>query len=267
MGGACTAKLARERGCRKVGNKIKRYRRSLPGKDGGLDATPEKRYGADTGTTRRATSASGIQRGAVKAIFRLLQIFGCSVAACVLSPMAARAEWQAIETVETYAISGMSGAELYASIGERGPEARGGVRAIAHTNFKLTWSRKYEPKGGGCTLVSARPRLVITYTLPKPAQRLPDAVGRNWATFIDGVRKHERVHGEMIIDMVKAIEATSVGLSVPNDPDCRKIRVELTKRLSELSLAQRQRSRDFDRVELGEGGNIRQLVLGLVNGR
>ncbi|MGO7317105.1 hypothetical protein ACC678_37340, partial [Rhizobium ruizarguesonis] len=41
-------------------------------------------------------------------------------------------EWQAVEEVRPYSISGTSGARLYASIGERGPEASGFGRAIAH---------------------------------------------------------------------------------------------------------------------------------------
>ncbi|MGH6760922.1 MAG: DUF922 domain-containing Zn-dependent protease [Phyllobacterium sp.] len=180
--------------------------------------------------------------------------------------MVAHAEWQAVEKVQTYAISGTSGAELYASIGERGPKVGGAVRVIAHTNFKLTWSRQYEPQGNACTLVSARPKLIITYTLPKPASPLPPSTRKGWETFISGVHKHELVHGDIIKDMVKEIEATSVGLSVSGDPECRKIRTELTKRLSALSLAQRQRSRDFDRAELSNGGNIHQLILELVNG-
>ena len=66
--------------------------------------------------------------------------------------------------------------------------------------------------------------------------------------------------------MVKRIEAYSVGLTATGDPDCKKIRTILTRRLAELSLEQRQQSRDFDRTELGEGGNIQRLVLMLVNG-
>ena len=187
------------------------------------------------------------------------------LACFTLSPAVALAEWQAVEKVQTYAISGKSGPELYASIGERGP--KGGIlRAIAQTNFKLTWSRDYQPQGDACVLVSARPKLIITYVLPKPAEQLPAPIQKNWETFASGVRDHEKVHGEMIKDMVRDIEAVSVGMSVSGDPDCRKIRTELTKRLSELSLAQRQRSRDFDRTELSEGGNVHQLILNLVNG-
>ena len=189
------------------------------------------------------------------------------LAACLLfRPIIAHAEWQAVEKVEPYAIEGRSGAELYASIGARGPKVGGDIRAIAHTNFKLTWTRKYEPRDGACVLVSARPKLIITYTLPKAAKGLPDPTRRNWATFIAGVEAHEKVHGDIIIDMVRKIEAATVGLTVPDDPGCRKIRTEMTSRLSELSQAQRRQSRDFDRTEMSNGGNIHQLILDLVNG-
>jgi predicted secreted Zn-dependent protease len=177
----------------------------------------------------------------------------------------ASAEWQAVERIETYAISGNTGLELYTSIGARGPVAGLG-RAIAHTSFKLTWTRKYEPRNGACVLSSARPKLIITYVLPKPARKLSGAVARDWQRFIDGVLTHEKVHGADIVAMVREIEATSIGLTVADDPKCRKIREELTRRLALISQAQRQRSRDFDRVEIGAGGNIHQLVLALVNG-
>ncbi|RUM97026.1 DUF922 domain-containing protein [Pseudaminobacter arsenicus] len=185
----------------------------------------------------------------------------------VLLPTPALADWQAVEKVEAYAISGKSGAELYASIGEHGPKVgKSKYRTIAHTNFKLTWSRDYQAQGDTCTLASARPKLIITYALPKPADRLPPLTRKNWDVFIDGVRRHELVHGDIIKDMVREIERVSVGLTVAGDPDCQKIRKELTGHLSRLSQEQRQRSRDFDRDELSEGGNIHQLILRLVNG-
>lgn len=183
-----------------------------------------------------------------------------------LSPAAARGEWQAVEKVQTYQIAGRSGPELYASIGERGPKVGGLTRAIAHTSFKLTWKRKYEPQGDACVLVSAVPKLAITYTLPKPGGPLPAATREDWETFISGVHRHERVHGDFIKEMVRKIEAATVGLAVPEDPQCRKIKAELTRRLGALSNAQRQQSRDFDRAELSDGGNVHQLILQLVNG-
>ncbi|QRY65384.1 DUF922 domain-containing Zn-dependent protease (plasmid) [Ensifer sp. PDNC004] len=188
------------------------------------------------------------------------------IALCFASaPHTASAEWQPVEKEALYTVNGQTGAELYASIGERGPKAGIG-RAIAHTNFKLTWTRKYEQQSGACVLAVAKPKLIITYTLPKPAKPLPSGTRENWDVFIDGVRKHELVHGDFIKEMVRAIEQATLGLTVPDDPKCRKIRTVMTERLGALSQVQRQRSRDFDQVELTDGGNIHQLILKLVNG-
>lgn len=180
-------------------------------------------------------------------------------------PMMAHADWQPVEIIKTYAITGTSGAQLYDSIGERGPLLGPKVRAIAHTDFKLTWTRKYEPQpDGACTITVNIPKLIITYTLPKPVRQLPAQTRRSWQKFITGVEAHERVHGGYIKDMVKEIEAMSVGFSVPDDPKCSKIRVELTKRLGEISKKERQRNVEFDKVEFSDGGNLQQLVLKLV---
>ncbi len=183
-----------------------------------------------------------------------------------LAPSAAQAGWQATERVEAYAIAGSSGIDLYRSIGERGPKIGIG-RAIAHTNFDLKWSRDYRPQAdGSCVLTTARPHLIITYTLPRPSQKLPAHVQRNWQTFIEGIRLHERVHGDDIKEMVRAIEAYSVGLTADADPGCQKVRQKLQARLGEISQAQRQKSRAFDEVEMANGGNIHRLILTLVNG-
>lgn len=180
-------------------------------------------------------------------------------------PTGARAEWEPVEQVKTYPVSGASGIELYHSIGENGPKVGVG-RAIAFTDFKLTWTRKYEPRDGGCVITTNRPKLIITYMLPKPSRTLPGALGQRWETFIKGVRAHEKIHGEIIVDMVRQIEQFSVGFTVAGDPNCRKIRTELTRKLGEMSLEQRRRSRDFDRAELSDGGNVHQLILDLVDG-
>lgn len=189
-------------------------------------------------------------------------------AAVLLLPLPALAgEWRPVEKESPYAIQGGTGPELYASIGERGPKIGGLVSAIAYTTFKLTWRRDYQPRDGGCVLASARPNLVITYKLPRPAAKLSGSARDAWDIFIAGVREHEKVHGAIIVDMVREIERVSVGLRVENDPSCRKIRQELTAKLAAISQEQRRRSREFDQVELGDGGKIQQLVLRLINGQ
>nr|CAD6413761.1 hypothetical protein REQ54_01198 [Rhizobium sp. Q54] len=172
--------------------------------------------------------------------------------------------WQPVEQVKTYAIRGATGIELYRSIGERGPAA--GVQAIAHTRFRLTWTRDYRPQpDGSCVLAVAKPKLVITYTLPKAPNGLPPVVAEKWQRFIAGVEKHERVHGTQIVDMVRGIEAFSRGLAAEADPECRKVRRKLQARLKEFSDERVRQSRDFDKIELTEGGAVHQLILALVN--
>lgn len=178
----------------------------------------------------------------------------------------AGAEWKPVERVEPYSISGKTALDLYRSIGERGPKL-GMRRVIAYTDFKLTWRRDYQPqKDGACVLASAKPNLIITYRLPQVSGTLSAQTGAAWERFIDGVRTHERVHGEIITEMVKKIEAVSVGLRAENDPGCQKVRAKLQKHLGRLSQEQRQRSRAFDRVEMGDGGNVHRLVMEFING-
>jgi hypothetical protein len=104
--------------------------------------------------------------------------------------------------------------ELYRSVGENGPVISGDRRTIAHTTFKLTWGRDYrEQADGSCVIARNVPKLIITYTLPKPRGGLPSSVATSWKRFYDGLLAHEKVHGQHIIEMVQAIEAVSVGLS------------------------------------------------------
>lgn len=188
------------------------------------------------------------------------------IAGFLVATSALAQDWQAVERVEPYAVQGATGLEIYQSIGERGPKL-GVARVIAHTGFKLTWTRKYERQGNACVITVNRPKLIITYTLPKLKSKPSEPLKSRWDTFIAGVTAHEKVHGDFIKDMVKEIEAMSVGMTVDNDPDCKKIRPQLQARLGELSNAQRARSRDFDQVELSEGGNVHQLILNLVDPR
>ncbi|WP_420410316.1 DUF922 domain-containing Zn-dependent protease [Hoeflea sp.] len=198
---------------------------------------------------------------------RILVLFLFLSAALAAGALPARA-WTAVEQVKTYPVSGSTGAELYQSIGERGPVISGNRRTIAHTTFKLTWRRDYrEQADGGCVIATNIPKLIITYTLPKPRGPVPPSVASSWKRFYEGLAAHERVHGQHIKEMVQAIQDVSVGLRSPDDPGCHKVRAKLQTHLKRLSDEQRARGRAFDRVEMGDGGNVHQLVLGLLTGR
>lgn len=194
------------------------------------------------------------------------------IAAAVLTAVAGAApaeaaDWTATEQVKPYKVSGTTPIELYESIGAKGPLLGGSSRAIAYTTFDLKWRRNYQPQAdGSCKLVSAIPFLTIIYSWPEPSQKLPEPTASRWKMFIEGIKRHERVHGDMIREMTQRILDTTVGLTVANDPGCKTIRQEMQKPLAAASEEQRSRSREFDRVEMSNGGNVHQLVLQLVNG-
>jgi predicted secreted Zn-dependent protease len=175
-------------------------------------------------------------------------------------------DWQPKEVVKSYAVSGTNGPQLYESIGVKGPLI-GAVRTIAVTNWDLKWSRKYQPDGNACVLVSAKPFLTITYSLPKPAAKLVGADAERWKTFADGIAAHEKVHGRDIIAMVDDIIAATVGLRVDNDAQCKRIRDEVLNLVKAANENYKAKSRAFDQLEMSDGGNVHRLILGLVNGR
>ena len=176
------------------------------------------------------------------------------------------ADWQPVERVTPYAISGATSPELYASIGVSGPLI-GKTRTIALTSWDLKWRRNYQPQGSACRLVSAKPFLTITTTLPKPAAKLGDSAARLWKTFVDGIAAHEKVHAADIRAMVEGIIAATVGLTIQNDPQCKLIRAEVLKIVKAANEDYKAKSRAFDRAEMSDGGNVQLIILALVNGR
>jgi len=201
----------------------------------------------------------------VKHLHRTL-LFALAVISTAFS--ASAQDWTATEVTKPYVIAGSTGIELYQSIGERGPATSNGSRAIAHTTWDLKWRRNYQPQpDGSCKLVSAKPFVTITYTLPRAPAKLSGAAAGHWNTFINGITAHEKEHGRMIRDMVGEVIATTVGLTVAGDGKCQKIRKQIETPLIAARDAYRARSRAFDKVEMSEGGNVHRLILGLVNGQ
>ena len=197
----------------------------------------------------------------MNSIIRLLAVLILPLA---LALPAAAQEWQPTEHVEHYKINGSTPMALYQSIGERGPKLSLG-RVIAHTTFKLTWQRDYQQQGVACVLATAKPRLVITYTLPKPAQKLSPDVAAKWEAFYDGIVEHEKLHGQFMKDLTQQIQDVSIGLRDENDPGCKKVRAALQAQLKPISDAHVARHSEYDQVEMSPGGAVHQLILTFLN--
>lgn len=166
--------------------------------------------------------------------------------------------------VKTYEITGTTGLELYHSIGRNGPNNSASQGAIAQTVPQLKWNRLFDERKGDCHLVSLKPSLSITMILPEPKNDLPAGLKADWQLFIDGVRKHEDVHVEMIHRMVAETKESAAGAWVANDRSCAKVKAEVSRRIDEAMANHRARSRAYDREDLGPSGNVQRLVLDLV---
>lgn len=188
-----------------------------------------------------------------------------TVAALIVSlPHTAHArDWQATENTVHYTIDGATGIQLYQSIGENGPKVSI-KRAIAVTEYELLWGRDYTPDGNNCRLTRAQPFLTINYTLPKPRGRLSGAMAAKWDAFSQGIRVHEQVHGDYIRAMVDDIIGQTAGLVMEGDPDCRKARAEVERRVILAHERYKDANRRFEASEMAPGGNVHQLILDLV---
>lgn len=182
--------------------------------------------------------------------------------AASVAPAAAR-DWQATEHTVYYAIDGDTGLQLYRSIGQNGPQVSM-RRAIALTEYELLWGRDYTPDGNACRITRAEPFLTITYRLPRPRGSLAPPVAAKWAAFIEGMTIHEHIHGDLIGEMVDDIIAQTAGLVVQNDPNCQAIRAEVQARVIAAHERYKAKNRAFEADEMAPGGNVQQLVLGLV---
>lgn len=223
-------------------------------------------------TTARATRRYPANQGGKNHHNSMKHILQTAAALLLLAlpPLtpAAHADIRAKKVEKTYAISGTTGAALYQSIGANGPRIRSGAAsAIAQTDFDLKWGRDYRRDGTDCVLAAARPFLTITYTFPKPAENLAPDVAARWRSFIAGIRAHETVHGKYITAMAQDIFDTTVGFRQPNDPSCKKIRNGIQAPLKAAFARYKARTRAFEEAEMGAGGHVRRLILGLINGQ
>jgi len=172
---------------------------------------------------------------------------------------------QAVEVAQkTYAISGTTGLDLYRSVSENGPNGGGHV---AQTAFKLTWKRLFDERGGDCYLVRADPVLSITQTFPKPAGELSPDMRRRWDKFAVGMRQHEDGHVALIERMVAETQASLSSSVERNDRSCAKVKKLVSAKIDAGYQAHRERSRAFDRQELGQGGRMFLMLEDLVNER
>jgi predicted secreted Zn-dependent protease len=159
-----------------------------------------------------------------------------------------------------YSIAGRSGAALLDSMDRYGPKHGFLTRAIAQTRYSVGWDMTWVQDNGACRVTDADATLTITYIYPNIAGAHSPELRRRWARFMRGVTKHEETHGAIAREMAFAAERSVRGLAVPGDPDCRRARYEVKRRVGAIYAKYEQRQRLFDKKEHREGGRVEGLV-------
>lgn len=183
--------------------------------------------------------------------------------ACVFFAGQAAAGVKVSEKTRSYTISGKTGLALLDAMDQHGPKHGFLTRAIAQTRYSISWTIEWGETRKACRVKRADAHLDITYTYPS-APGIPKALDRRWESFLAGVKKHERTHGEMARQMVRAAEKSVWKLSIANDPGCRKARSEVKRRMVKIYAEYEARQIAFDAREHSDGGRVEGLIDALV---
>lgn len=189
-----------------------------------------------------------------------------AVAACAAAGPAAAGVKVTVKT-DHYEISGKSGEALVAAMDRRGPKHGFLTRAIAQTRYEIGWDLEWAEKAGNCRVRKVTGELSITYTYPKVSGPVGAALGKRWARFMDGVRRHEETHGAIARRMVTAAERAIAKTSTTGDPGCVRSRSEVKRRVNGIYAEYEAKQLRFDEIEHSDGGNVEKLVVSLLKKR
>lgn len=182
------------------------------------------------------------------------------LAVCVGLPGEASASVRVSEKTRHYRISGKTGPALPKAMDRRGPKHGFLTRAIAQTSYSLAWNLEWAETAGACRVKRVDGVVSVTYTFPQPVDSLSPAMKRRWRTFFAGVRRHERMHGEIARQMARAVETSLSGLAIGGDPGCRRTRREARRRMAAIYAEYELKQNRFDARDHRDGGPVERLI-------
>lgn len=184
---------------------------------------------------------------------------------CALS-VAATVHARPKVTVKTkhYDVRGKTGAEVLRQINRKGPRHGFLVRAIAQTQYTLSYGFETVQSAKDCRIRKVRVKMDIVYVYPRLKGKVSKNLNRRWKRFLNGVRVHEEVHGKLAKQMAAATEKTLLATRVKGKRGCRKIK-RVAKRNADKVFKKYERMQvTFDKKEHRDKGNVERLVVALV---
>ena len=168
-------------------------------------------------------------------------------------------------TVKTkhYDVRGKTGADILRQINRKGPRHGFLVRAIAQTQYTLSYGFESVQTSKDCRVTKAEVKMDIVYVYPRLRSKVSGKLNKRWKRFLSGVRKHEEVHGKLARQMAAATEKSLLATRVKGKRGCRKIK-RVAKRNAEKVFKKYERQQvSFDKKEHRDNGNVENLVTAL----
>lgn len=180
--------------------------------------------------------------------------------------MAASAHARPKISVKTkhYDVRGKTGAEVLRQINRKGPRHGFLVRAIAQTQYSLSYGYESVQTSKGCRINKARVKMEIVYVYPKLDGKVSGRLATRWKSFLKGVRKHEEVHGKLARQMAAATEKTLLSTRVSGKRGCRKIKRVAKRNVDKVFKKYEQKQVAFDKKEHRDNGNVDKLIQKLI---
>lgn len=184
--------------------------------------------------------------------------------AALVFPSVADAKITTSVKIETYRVSGQTGAALVKAMDRNGPRHGFMARAIAQTRYTVAWGLGWSVRGDRCRLASTAIDLDINYRYPALAPGAPAEIVRRWARFMAGVKRHEEMHGQIARQMAAAAEKSVARVAFDADPSCRRAKAEVARRVKAIYAQYEARQQAFDAREHAAGGKVDRLVSSLI---
>lgn len=163
-----------------------------------------------------------------------------------------------------YSISGSTGMDLFKDMNRKGPRHAFMKKAMAQTQYRSTPSGKVSWENGICAVKNGGYTLDLTYVYPKPDRPLSGRLAVNWNRFMADTYRHEKVHGQIAIEMASKLDATLRSFRMKDKSNCARALNALSARINGIYDTYKKKQVAFDILEHRKGGKVEKSVLVLV---
>lgn len=189
-----------------------------------------------------------------------IAVFLCALAVATT----ASARPKVIVKTKYYEVRGKTGVDVMRQINKKGPRHGFLVRAIAQTQYTLSYGFESQQTAKDCRITKAEVKMDITYVYPKLVGNVPRSLKTRWKRFLRGVEKHEQVHGKLASDMAAATEKALLATRVKGKRGCRKIKRVVKRNVDAVFQKYEHKQVRFDQKEHRKNGNVDRLVTALI---